>query len=124
MVNPPEAGFILRGTRPLPYPISVGSDQCSRVIFDDSRAPIIPHTHGGNTREHGLTWTYPVRGRERQYGEGMRGNRHLHHLAAVYISEHGRPLRDAKESENMGVVTHLKSSNARKRSRRGHSTRR
>jgi hypothetical protein len=66
MVNPPEAGFILRGTRPLPYPISVGSDQRSRVIFDDSRAPTVPRMHCGNMRKHGRTWTDPVRGRERQ----------------------------------------------------------
>jgi len=31
MVNPNEAGFILRGTFPLPYPILTGSDQTLAV---------------------------------------------------------------------------------------------
>jgi hypothetical protein len=98
MVNPPEAGVILRGTQPLPYPISVGSDPSSRVIFDDSRAPLIPRIHCGNTREHGRTWAYPVLSQERQYGAGMRGNRHLQHIVRVHLGEHGR-LRQGCEGE-------------------------
>jgi hypothetical protein len=68
MVNSREAGVLLRGSGPRPYPICVGSDPGSGVaaVLQEPQSSRRDGCDGAGTHLDD-----PQQGRERQYGDGI-----------------------------------------------------
>jgi hypothetical protein len=100
MVSPNEAGFILRGTFPLPYPILTGSDQPLEVsrpegLHSPDRPegsmdePGLPHARSGaavSGRDGEVTATYLIS------------------FESTFVNM-GDPAGDGKESGSKGLET-------------------
>jgi hypothetical protein len=91
MVSPNEAGFILRGTFPLPYPILTGSDQPLEVSRPEGSMdePGLPHARSGaavSGRDGEVTATYLIS------------------FESTFVNM-GDPAGDGKESGSKGLET-------------------
>jgi hypothetical protein len=87
MVNAREAGVILRGSGPLPSPLSVGSDPCSGVA---AVLQALQESRRDGLAGAGTPLDDPQQGRERQYGAGIVREPPPQLSHSVHRGEHGR----------------------------------
>jgi hypothetical protein len=88
MVNPPEAGLILRGSGPLSYLAYEDSQRIRQPTRRSRSRTLSAPVRGKRLLPEGL----PIRERvgEPQRAEGISGNRHLPDVAGVQDREHGK----------------------------------
>src|SRR5712692_3115165 len=91
MVNPAEAGLILRGNVRLSEPLSVDSDPAAEVEQRLSEVPPVLALKEDGLGIPGPPGCTPGRVGDRDARERMLGNRHLRHVVESNTREHGKP---------------------------------